>query len=401
MRGLISKAIVLHESMPHDTSPLFLAQSLLRCPSVTPEEGGALALIEDVLRQAGFEVHRPVFSEPGTPSVENLYARYGAGGPFLLFAGHTDVVPPGDLGRWRHDPFSGRIENGELYGRGAVDMKGGIACMMAAALGFIRERPDFEGSIGFLITGDEEGPAINGTVKLLDWAKTRGERFDHCILGEPTNPGRLGDMIKIGRRGSLTGRIAVEGKQGHVAYPHLAENPIPGLMRLLNGLLAEPLDHGTEHFDASNLEVTTVDVGNAASNVIPAEARATFNIRFNDLWTPQSLEAEIERRLAEAAGNAVRYTLKVDPTNAVAFLTPPNDFVGFIADAVEAETGLRPRLSTTGGTSDARFIVRDCPVVEFGLVGQTMHQIDERVAVADLDRLAAIYRKVLDAYFTG
>jgi succinyl-diaminopimelate desuccinylase len=384
-----------------DLSPLSLAQSLLRCPSVTPEEGGALAFIEGVLREAGFEVHRPVFSEPGTPDVENLYARYGAGEPFLLLAGHTDVVPPGDASRWRHDPFSGTIENGELYGRGAVDMKGGIACMMAAALGFIRERPSFKGSIGFLITGDEEGPAVNGTVKLLDWARTRGERFDHCILGEPTNPGRLGDMIKIGRRGSLTGRITVEGKQGHVAYPHLAENPIPGLMRLLGGLLREPLDHGTEHFDASNLEVTTVDVGNPASNVIPAEARATFNIRFNDLWTPQSLEEEIERRLGEAAGNAVRYSLKVDPTNAVAFLTPPNDFVGFIADAVEAETGMRPKLSTTGGTSDARFIVKHCPVVEFGLVGQTMHQIDERVAVANLDRRAAIYRKVLDAYFNG
>ncbi|MCG7392092.1 succinyl-diaminopimelate desuccinylase [Microvirga sp. ACRRW] len=382
-----------------DTSPLFLAQSLLRCPSVTPEEGGALSFIESVLKEAGFEVHRPVFSELGTPDVENLYARYGTGKPYLLFAGHTDVVPPGDLGRWRHGPFSGEIENGELYGRGAVDMKGGVACMMAAALDFIRENPDFPGSIGFLITGDEEGPAINGTVKLLEWAKGRGERFDHCILGEPTNPNQLGDMIKIGRRGSLTGRIVVEGKQGHVAYPHLADNPIPGMMRLLEGLLRQPLDHGTEHFDASNLEVTTVDVGNPASNVIAAEARATFNIRFNDTWTPASLEAEISRRLSEAAGNSVRYTLHVEPTNAIAFLTPPNEFVGFISDAIEAETGIRPKLSTTGGTSDARFIVKDCPVVEFGLVGQTMHQIDERVAVADLDRLTAIYRKVLNAYF--
>ncbi|WP_414473292.1 succinyl-diaminopimelate desuccinylase [Microvirga sp. M2] len=384
-----------------NSTPLSLAQSLLRCPSVTPEEGGALAFIESVLKEAGFEVHRPVFSEPGTADVENLYARYGTGGPYLLFAGHTDVVPPGDLGRWRHDPFSGEIENGELYGRGAVDMKGGIACMMAAALEFIRANPDFSGSVGFLITGDEEGPAVNGTVKLLEWAKGRGERFDHCILGEPTNPGQLGDMIKIGRRGSLTGRIVVDGKQGHVAYPHLADNPIPGLLRLLEGLLREPLDHGTEHFDASNLEVTTVDVGNAASNVIPAEARATFNIRFNDLWTPESLEADIARRLSEAAGNSVRYTLRMEPTNAVAFLTPPNQFVGFIADAVEAETGLRPKLSTTGGTSDARFIVKDCPVVEFGLVGQTMHQVDERVSVADLDRLTAIYRKVLNAYFSS
>jgi len=383
-----------------DRSPLALAQALLRCPSVTPDEGGALSFIEGVLKEAGFDVHRPVFSEPGTPDIENLYARYGTGKPYLLFAGHTDVVPPGDDSRWRHGPFSGEIENGELYGRGAVDMKGGIACMMAAALDFIRENPDFGGSIGFLITGDEEGPAINGTVKLLEWAKGRGERFDHCILGEPTNPGQLGDMIKIGRRGSLTGRIVVEGKQGHVAYPHLADNPIPGMLRLLDGLLREPLDHGTEHFDASNLEVTTVDVGNPASNVIPAEAKATFNIRFNDLWTPESLEAEISRRLSEAAGNGIRYTLRMEPTNAIAFLTPPNRFVGFMADAIEAETGLRPKLSTTGGTSDARFIVKDCPVVEFGLVGQTMHQVDERVAVEDLDRLAAIYRKVLIAYFT-
>jgi len=383
-----------------DTSPLSLARSLLRCPSVTPEEGGALAFIESVLREAGFEVHRPVFSAPGTPDVENLYARYGKAEPYLLFAGHTDVVPPGDVSRWRHDPFSGAIDGGELHGRGAVDMKGGIACMMAAAIDFLRDNPDLSGSIGFLITGDEEGPAINGTVKLLQWAKARGERFDHCILGEPTNPNELGDMIKIGRRGSLTGRIVVEGKQGHVAYPHLAENPIPGMMRLLGGLLREPLDRGAEHFDASNLEVTTVDVGNPASNVIPAEARVTFNIRFNDLWTPQTLEEEIERRLRETAGNTVRYRLTMDPTNAVAFLTPPNAFVGFITDAIEAETGRRPKLSTTGGTSDARFIVKDCPVVEFGLVGQTMHQVDERVAIADLDRLAGIYRRVLDAYFT-
>ncbi|NBJ11786.1 succinyl-diaminopimelate desuccinylase [Microvirga arsenatis] len=384
-----------------ETSPLFLAQSLLRCPSVTPEEGGALAFIEGVLKEAGFEVHRPVFSEPGTPDVENLYARYGSGEPYLLFAGHTDVVPPGDTSRWTYGPFSGEVHDGELYGRGAVDMKGGIACMMAAALDFIRANPDFKGSIGFLITGDEEGPAVNGTVKLLEWAKGRGERFDHCILGEPTNPNRLGDMIKIGRRGSLTGRVVVEGKQGHVAYPHLAENPIPGLLRLLSGLLSEPLDHGTEHFDASNLEVTSVDVGNPASNVIPAQARATFNIRFNDLWTPHSLEEEVERRLREAAGNTVRYTLTMEPTNAVAFLTPPNAFVGFIADAIKAETGWEPKLSTTGGTSDARFIVKYCPVVEFGLVGQTMHQVDERVEVADLDRLATIYRKVLEAYFAA
>jgi succinyl-diaminopimelate desuccinylase len=280
-------------------------------------------------------------------------------------------------------------------------MKGGIACMTAAALAFLADTPDFAGSIAFLITGDEEGPAINGTVKLLAWARERGERFDHCILGEPTNPERLGEMIKIGRRGSLTGRLAVLGRQGHVAYPHLADNPVRGLVRLLDTLMAEPLDGGTEHFDASNLEVTTVDVGNPATNVIPAEARAVFNIRFNDLWSPETLEAEIRRRLDGAAGNAVRYEAAFEPTNAVAFLTPPDAFTDFVAQAIRAETGIEPRLSTTGGTSDARFIKDHCPVVEFGLVGQTMHQVDERVPVADLDRLAGIYRRVLEAYFAA
>lgn len=390
--------------MPQNTpalaSPLALAQALIRCPSVTPDEGGALAFIANVLKDAGFEVHRVVFAQPGTGDVENLYARYGAGRPCILFAGHTDVVPPGDAARWRHDPFAADIEDGELYGRGAVDMKGGIACMMAAALAFIRDRgPAFNGSIGFLITGDEEGPAVNGTVKLLEWVRGRGDRFDHCILGEPTNPKSLGDMVKIGRRGSLTGRLVVHGTQGHVAYPHLADNPIQGLLRLLAALTAEPLDQGTPRFDPSNLEVTSVDVGNPAPNVIPAEARATFNIRFNDRWTPKSLEAEVRRRVQEAAGDAVRWTLAFEPTNALAFATEPGPFVHLVADAIDAETGRRPSLSTTGGTSDARFITHHCPVVEFGLVGQTMHQIDERVAIADLDRLTAIYRRILHAYF--
>jgi len=380
-------------------SPLALAQALIRCPSVTPTEGGALGFLAQALGDAGFEVHRPVFSAPGTPDIENLYARFGVGHPYLLFAGHTDVVPPGDEARWRHDPFGGIVENGALFGRGAVDMKGGLACMLAAALGFLHDRPDFSGSIGFLITGDEEGPAVNGTIKLLQWARARGERFDHCLLGEPTNPQNLGDMIKIGRRGSLTGRLVVHGKQGHVAYPHLALNPIRGMVRLLDALLGAPLDAGTERFDASNLEVTTVDVGNPATNVIPAEARATFNIRFNDLWTPETLKADLRRRLDAAGGAEVRYTLTFDPTNAVAFLTEPDAFVTVLTDAIEAETGRRPMLSTTGGTSDARFIKDFCPVVEFGLVGQTIHQVDEHVAVADLDRLAAIYRRVLDAYF--
>jgi succinyl-diaminopimelate desuccinylase len=383
----------------HSHSPLPLAQNLIRCRSVTPREGGALAYIAQVLGDSGFEVHRPLFTEPGTADVENLYARWGTGHPYLLFAGHTDVVPPGDIERWKHDPFGAVVDNGELYGRGATDMKGGVACMMAAALLFLKDRPDFSGSIGFLITGDEEGPAVNGTVKLLAWAKERGERFDHCILGEPTNPERLGDMIKIGRRGSLTGHLVVHGTQGHVGYPHLADNPIRGMLRLLDALISTPLDAGTEHFDASNLEVTSVDVGNEAANVIPAEAKATFNIRFNETWTPESLESELAGRLAVAAGNSVRYTLSMEPTNAVAFLTPPDRFVAFVADAIERETGMRPKLSTTGGTSDARFIKDACPVVEFGLVGQTMHQVDERVAVADLDRLTAIYRRILEAYF--
>ena len=385
-----------------DTAPLALAQALIRCPSVTPEEGGALTFLADVLGAAGFTVERPVFSEPGTPDIENLYARIGTGAPVLLFAGHTDVVPPGEAEAWTHGPFSGEVADGQLYGRGAVDMKGGIACMLAATLRFLEARgPDFGGSIAFLITGDEEGPAVNGTVKLLDWARTRGERFDHCLLGEPTNPERLGDMIKIGRRGSLTGRITVHGRQGHVAYPHRAENPIPGLLRLASALLAAPLDTGTAHFDASNLEFTTIDVGNPATNVIPATARAVFNIRFNDDWTTETLGAEIRRRLEEAAGNAVRFSLDLQPSNAPAFLTRPDAFVDLVSDAIQAETGRRPALSTTGGTSDARFIKDACPVIEFGLVGQTMHEVDERVAVADLDRLTAIYSRVLDAYFSA
>jgi succinyl-diaminopimelate desuccinylase len=379
---------------------LELAQSLIRCPSVTPHEGGALALLDDVFRRANFATHRLTFSEPGTPEVENLYARIGTARPCLVFAGHTDVVPPGDETRWRHPPFAAVVEDDLLYGRGSEDMKGGVACMAAAALAFTRDNPGFAGSIAFLITGDEEGPAVNGTVKLLDWAAARGEVFDHCVLGEPTNPSQLGDMAKIGRRGSLTGRLVVHGRQGHVAYPHLADNPVPALLRLLTALKAAPLDEGTDHFDPSNLEVTTIDIGNPATNVIPAEARATFNIRFNDRWTPESLRAEIEGRLAGAAAGA-RYDLTFEPTNAVAFLTAPDAFTDMLSDAIEAETGRRPTLSTTGGTSDARFISRFCPTVEFGLVGQTMHQVDERVALADLERLTAIYRRLLDRYFAG
>ncbi len=377
---------------------LDLARSLIRCPSVTPEEGGALAFLARTLGAAGFAVERPVFSEPGTPDIENLYARIGTGSPCLVFAGHTDVVPPGDAAAWRHDPFGGTVADGLLYGRGAADMKGGIACMLAASLEHLRAHGLPRGSIAFLITGDEEGPAVNGTVKLLDWARARGERFDHCLLGEPTNPSVLGEMIKIGRRGSLTGKLAVHGRQGHVGYPHLAENPIPGLLRLASALIAPPLDAGTAHFDASNLELTTLDVGNPATNVIPAEARAVFNVRFNDLWTAETLGAEIRARLERAAEGA-RYTLDLLPSNSPAFLTEPDAFVDLVSAAIEAETGRRPALSTTGGTSDARFIKDACPVIEFGLVGQTMHQVDECVAVDDIARLTAIYGRVLTRYF--
>jgi succinyl-diaminopimelate desuccinylase len=377
-----------------------LTQALIRCPSVTPEEGGALQLLHGILQKAGFESHIVRFSDTNTPDVDNLYARIGTGTPCLMFAGHTDVVPAGDETRWTHGPFAGEIVDGVLYGRGAVDMKGGVAASISAVLAYIEEQgPNFKGSIAFLITGDEEGPAINGTVKLLEWAKARGERFDHCILGEPTNPERLGDMIKIGRRGSLSGHLVVEGKQGHIAYPHLADNPIRGIVKLVGGLLAEPLDQGTAHFGASNLEFSTLDVGNPAGNVIPQSAEAKFNIRFNDLWTQETLAAEIEARLRRIAGNEVRYTVTFQPSNADAFVTTPGPFVAMAMQSIEETTGIKPVLSTTGGTSDARFIKNYCPVIEFGLVGQTMHQIDERVPAADIARLSEIYLRLIRRYF--
>lgn len=377
---------------------LDLTRDLIRCPSVTPDNHGALAYLQVVLEGAGFRTERLKFSEAGTPDIDNLYARIGTQGPHLLFAGHTDVVPTGDAAKWRHDPFSAEIADGMVWGRGAVDMKGGIAAFVAAALDYIAKKGAPKGSIGFLITGDEEGPAINGTIKMLQWAEAQGEKFDHCIVGEPTNPNALGDMVKIGRRGSLNGGIVVHGKQGHVGYPHLADNPIPHLLKLLTALTATPLDAGTAHFDASNLEIVTVDVGNKATNVIPAEARARFNIRFNDLWTAETLADELRRRVAEAAPGA-NFTLSFDPSNAPAFLTAPGPFVDLVAGAIAVETGRQPQLSTTGGTSDARFIASYCPVVEFGLVGQTMHAVDERAAVADIEGLTRIYRRILDAYF--
>lgn len=376
-------------------SALDVLRALLRCPSVTPHDGGALDVLQGLLEPAGFAVHRVTFSEPGTPDVDNLYARIGTEAPHLVFAGHTDVVPPGDVAAWRFPPFAGEVADGMIWGRGACDMKGGVAAAVAAALDHLARHGAPRGSISFLITGDEEGPAVNGTVKLLDWARARGERFDGCILGEPTNPGRMGEMIKIGRRGSLTGEIVVEGRQGHVAYPALADNPIPRLMRALAALTGEPLDAGTAHFDPSNLEIVTVDTGNPSHNVIPAQCRARFNVRFNDTWQPDTLSAEIGRRLVAARVGTHRLTFA--PCNALAFLTEPCAFTRSVAEAVEAETGVAPALSTTGGTSDARFIVRDCPVAEFGLVGQTMHAVDERVSVDDLETLQRVYGRVLHA----
>lgn len=370
--------------------------ALLRHASVTPESSGALDYIEGALACAGFRTERLVFSSPGTPDVDNLYARLGDAGPCLAFAGHVDVVPAGDVAAWTHAPFAGDVVDGVVYGRGAVDMKGGIACMLAATLGLLADRPRPAGSIAFLITGDEEGPAVNGTLRLVEWLRARGEHIDACLLGEPTNPSALGETIKIGRRGSLNGALVIEGRQGHAAYPHLADNPLRALGRFLDALHA-PLDAGTAHFEPSNLEVVSVDVGNRAYNVIPATTWARFNVRFNDLWTPASLVAEIRARCARAAEGA-RWRLEVEPTNSVAFLTEPGPFVDLVARAIEAHTGRAPALSTGGGTSDARFIKDLCPVIEFGLVGDTMHMIDERVPVADLRALTAIYRAVIEAY---
>ena len=376
-----------------------IARDLIRCPSVTPEDGGALGYIQTLLDGAGFETHRVRFSQDGYPDIDNLYARIGdPAGPSLMFAGHTDVVPPGDAASWRFNPFSGEVADDMLWGRGAVDMKGGLAAGLAATLSYLNRNGAPKGAISFLITGDEEGPAVNGTIKMLEWAAARGERFDHCLLPEPTNPDALGDMIKIGRRGSLSGAITVSGKQGHVGYPHLADNPVHHIVRLVTALKATPLDAGTAHFDASNLEVTSIDTGNSAVNVIPASARAQFNIRFNDLWTPDTLADEIRARLANAA-NGARFEVTFQPTNALAFLTMPGPFVETLAGAIEAETGRRPVLSTTGGTSDARFICRYAEVLEFGLVGQTMHAVDERTRIEDLHKLSAIFGRVIETYF--
>ncbi|OYQ35306.1 succinyl-diaminopimelate desuccinylase [Niveispirillum lacus] len=375
--------------------PVSLTQDLIRCPSVTPADAGALGVLQRVLEAMGFTCHRLVFGEAGTDPIDNLYARLGTGSPNFCFAGHTDVVPVGDAAAWTVDPFGAEIINGKLYGRGTSDMKGAIAAFAAAVKSFLDRNGAPNGSISLLITGDEEGPSINGTRKVLDWMQANGEVIDACLVGEPTNPHALGDMMKIGRRGSVTATLIAYGAQGHVAYPHLADNPLPRLTRALSMLADSPLDEGTPHFQPSTLAVTTIDVGNPASNVIPAKGTAKFNIRFNDLHTPKSLEAHIRDVLEEVGG---AWDIKM-AVSGEAFLTPPGALVATVSGAVAAVTGREPELSTSGGTSDARFIKNFCPVVEFGLVGQTMHKVDEHVDVEDIRLLAAIYDRVLTDFF--
>ena len=375
------------------TDPVDLTAALVRCPSVTPEEGGAIDLLQRMLAEAGFRTERA-----DRNGIANLYARWGKNGPVLGFNGHTDVVPTGDVSAWKHDPFGAEIAGGMLYGRGAADMKSGVAAFVAAAVDFVSETPP-DGSVVIAITGDEEGDATDGTAAILDWMAENGERMDHCLVGEPTCPEVMGEMIKIGRRGSMTAYLRAYGVQGHAAYPHLAKNPLPALVRLLDRLAARKLDGGTTHFDPSTLAITTVDTGNAANNVIPAETRATVNIRFNDAHDSAELSRWIEEEADRAAkqfgvGIAARFTVSGE-----SFVTPPGPFTDLVAAAVEAETGVKPKLSTSGGTSDARFIKDHCPVVEVGLVGATMHKVDERVAVADIVTLKGIYGRILRDYF--
>jgi len=389
------------------TDPTQTLAALIRCPSVTPEEGGALTTLAAMLTELGFANDRVTFSDTGTPDVENLYSRLGSSGPHLMFAGHTDVVPVGDNSAWTQGPFGADIIDGEMYGRGAVDMKGGIACFVSALARVIERKGVPEGSVSLLITGDEEGPSINGTEKLLAYAKAKGEHWDAAVVGEPTNPDKMGDMIKIGRRGSLSGTLTIEGVQGHVAYPHLADNPLRGMVRLVDALLDPPLDAGNERFPPTNLEVTSIDTGNSATNVIPARSTARFNIRFNDIWTAETLADALRARLEKAAKEsglrngraAVRYSVDFDARSSPSFLTRDDALIETLSEAVHAATGQTPALSTTGGTSDARFIKDYCPVVEFGLVGKTMHMVDERVALSDLESLTRIYETFIEGWF--
>jgi succinyl-diaminopimelate desuccinylase len=390
--------------MTQSFDPAALLKALIACRSVTPADAGAQAWMAEVLAGAGFAVERLRFSAPGTPDVDNLFATVGSGAPHLVFNGHSDVVPAGDEARWTHPPFAGKTAGGALYGRGAVDMKGGIACFMAAALAKLAEEGSPRGTLSLLITGDEEGPAVNGTVKALAWALEHGHGFDAALVGEPTSRAKLGDTIKIGRRGSLSGTITATGRQGHAAYPHLADNPLPRLIRVLDRLARLRLDAGNKDFEPSNLEITSIDTGNPAFNVIPAEGRARLNVRFNDGWSTATLEAhlraEIDAALDGAPGGA-QVTLAVEQGASESFLTPSGPLVDSLSRAIGSVAGIFPSPSTGGGTSDARFFKGVCPVVEFGLVGDTMHQTDERVPLADLTQLTAIYRAFLDRFFAG
>ncbi len=371
-----------------------LTARLIRCPSVTPEEGGALVLLGDLLEEAGFEVHR--VDRNGTP---NLFARWGAKGARAFgFNGHTDVVPPGDLGSWTHPPFSGHVENGIIWGRGATDMKSGVAAFVAAAIDFVRETPP-DGAVILTITGDEEGPSKDGTTAILDWMARNGERMDVCVVGEPSNPDHMGEMMKIGRRGSATFRISAKGVQGHAAYPHRARNPLHALTRYLAELTAEPLDQGTDHFDPSGLQITSIDCGNPASNVIPEAARAGVNIRFNDLHSGASLTERLSAHAARITAETGVTLLVETDISGEAFLTAPGAFVDMVSAVVTQETNRQPVLSTSGGTSDARFIKDHCPVVEFGLVGHHMHQVNERVPAQQVRQLKVIYQRILERFF--
>jgi succinyl-diaminopimelate desuccinylase len=383
------------------TDPVPLLQDLIRCKSVTPAEGGALTYLENLLSTHGFVCHRLIFREQGTPDVENLFARFGSGAPHLCFAGHTDVVPEGILDSWTHSPFEGEIAGGFVYGRGACDMKGSVAAFAAAAIDFVRGGAKFKGSISFLITGDEEGPAINGTVKVLKWMAESGHIPDHCIVGEPSSVETLGDTIKIGRRGSLSFIVTVEGKQGHAAYPQKADNPIPKLARLIDRISQASLDRGNEHFDPSTLAVTTFDVGNPAGNVIPSRATAKFNIRFSPEHSFASLRQWVDEEIA-GVKELMGGTWTVSATEgADAFITEPGSFVGLVQDAVERETGVLPKLSTSGGTSDARFVKDYCPVLEFGPTNATIHQTDERIGIDELRATQSVYARIIADYFSS
>jgi succinyl-diaminopimelate desuccinylase len=369
------------------TDPLPLAQSLIRCASVTPADAGAQDVLADMLGRLGFTIHRLRYGE-----TENIFARLGTEGPHICFAGHTDVVPVGGT-NWRADPFGGEVRDGVLYGRGACDMKGAIAAFVSGVAQHL-EQGGGKGSISFLITGDEEGPATDGTVKVLEWMRANGQVPDFCLVGEPTCPVKLGDMVKIGRRGSVNMKIEVHGTQGHVAYPHRADNPIHRLIRALEALTSAPVDAGTDWFEPSTLQVTSIDVGNGATNVIPASARAALNIRFNDGHSGASLTAWVRATLA-------RYAERFDLDGSISgesFVTKPGPLVEILRSAIQGATGIDPKLDTGGGTSDARFIANCCPVAEFGLVGATMHQTDERVPVAELRDLARIYRDIITAF---